>query len=146
MPAATTLIRTPVHADVDRIAELLGELGYPASVDSIPARLAALTAESLSIVLVAEQADLVVGVITAHSFASIHDDRPVAWITTLAVSTEVRKGGVGRALVAAAEGWAKNRGCVRISVTTALHRAVAHEFYKRLGYSHSGRRYTKVLS
>ena len=144
MPA-TTLIRTPVDADMDRIAELLGELGYPASADSIPARLAARTAERVSIVLVAEQRDLVVGVITAHSFASIHDDKPVAWITTLAVSTEARQGGVGRALVSAAESWARNRNCVRVSVTTALHRTVAHEFYERLGYSHSGRRYTKVL-
>jgi GNAT superfamily N-acetyltransferase len=61
------------------------------------------------------------------------------------VSTHVRKVGVGKALVKAAEDWARHRGCERISVTTALHRAVAHAFYERLGYSHSGRRYTKVL-
>lgn len=105
----------------------------------------ALAAERVSIALVAELRSLVVGVITVHSFASIHDDNPVAWITTLAVSADVRRGGVGKALVDAAEVWARDRRCARISVTTALHRAVAHTFYERLGYSHSGRRYSKGL-
>jgi GNAT superfamily N-acetyltransferase len=146
MLAATTVIRPAAATDSTYIADLLGELGFPASAESIPARLAALAAERVSIALVAERESLVVGVITVHSFASIHDDRPVAWITTLAVSTAVRKGGVGRALVRAAESWATSRGCVRISVTAALHRAVAHKFYERLGDLHSGRRYTKVFA
>src|SRR5687767_5203877 len=100
------LIRPAIDADSACIAELLGELGYPSSADSIPSRLAALTAERVSIALVAETEGRAVGVITAHSFASIHDDKPVAWITTLAVSTDVRKSGVGKALVKAAEDWA----------------------------------------
>ena len=144
--ATIALIRPAVDTDGPRIAELLGELGYPASAGSIPSRLAALGAEQISIALVAESAGLAVGVITAHSFASIHDDQPVAWITTLAVSAQVRRGGVGKALVQAAESWALKRGCVRVSVTTALHRSTAHAFYERLGYVHSGRRYTKVLA
>jgi GNAT superfamily N-acetyltransferase len=145
MTDPTTVIRPAIDADSSRLARLLDELGYPARAASSPSRLAALVAEGVSIALVAERASLVVGVITAHSFASIHDDSPVAWITTLAVSSEVRKGGVGRALVQAAEHWGRDRGCVRISVTTALHRTVAHSFYEQLGYSHSGRRYTKAL-
>jgi len=141
----TARIRPAIATDSADIAELLDELGYPSSAASIPSRLVSLTAERVSIALVAENEGRAVGIITAHSFASIHDDNPVAWITTLAVSTSVRKGGIGKALVKEAENWAHDRGCVRISVTTALHRAGAHSFYEQLGYSHSGRRYTKVL-
>ena len=142
MAAASLIIRPAVSSDSAHIAHLLDELGYPSSPEAIPARLKAL-AEGTSIALVAEREGVAVGVITAHSIASIHDDEMVTWITTLAVSSEVRQGGVGRALVQAAERWAQERGSRRISVTTALHRAVAHTFYERLDYTHSGRRYTK---
>ncbi|MEW5916967.1 MAG: GNAT family N-acetyltransferase [Gemmatimonadota bacterium] len=139
-------IRPAVASDSPHIARLLGDLGYPASPDAIPARLAALSAEGISIALVAEREGEVVGIITAHSIASIHDDEKVTWITTLSVSSAVRQSGVGRALVAAAESWAQACGSKRISVTTALHRAVAHTFYERLGYVQSGRRYSKAFS
>ena len=145
-PTLNTTIRPATLSDSGHIAQLLGELGYPTTVDSIPARLSALAAEQISIALVAEVDGVPVGVITAHSIASIHDDENVTWITTLAVSSAVRQAGVGRALVEAAERWAQERGCKRISVTTALHRAVAHTFYERLGYEHSGRRYTKKFA
>jgi GNAT superfamily N-acetyltransferase len=146
MALVAARIRPAAEKDGACIAALLGELGYPASADAIPSRLVALTAERVSIALVAESEGRAVAVITVHYFASIHDDKPVAWITTLAVSSELRKSGIGKALVKAAENWAHDKGCVRISVTAALHRAVAHAFYERLGYSHSGRRYTKVLA
>jgi predicted N-acetyltransferase YhbS len=145
MSELTTNIRPAMSSDSAAIAQLLDELGYPTKTEAIPPRLAALAAEKISIVLVAERDGVAVGIITAHSIASIHDDEHVTWITTLAVSSVVRKGGVGRALVQAAESWARERGSARISVTTALHRAVAHTFYERLGYTHSGRRYTKKL-
>lgn len=142
-PSIDAIVRPATESDSQHIAHLLGELGYPTKAAAIPARLAALAAESISIALVAERDGVVVGVITAHSIASIHDDVKVTWITTLAVSSAVRQSGIGRILVAAAERWARERGSPRISVTTALHRAVAHTFYERLGYEHSGRRYTK---
>ena len=43
----------------------------------------------------------------------------------------------------AAEDWARQCGCKRIVVTTALQRAGAHAFYERLAYAHTGRRYGK---
>src|SRR5215468_8973733 len=138
------MIRTPLAADSRRIAALMGELGYPALPESMPSRLEAMRAEQISIVLLSESQGVVNGLITAHSLASIHDDQPVAWITTLVVDTAARGSGVGRRLVEAAERWGRERGCVRISVTTALHRAAAHAFYERLGYQQSGRRYSKI--
>lgn len=145
MPTTAT-IRPASDADAGSIAALLGELGYPASPGAIPARLAALRAEPSTAALVADGGDAVIGVITVRASASIHDDEPVGWITTLVVAADARAGGVGRLLVAAAEDWARERGCRRLSVTTALHRSGAHAFYERLGYQHSGRRYSRALA
>jgi GNAT superfamily N-acetyltransferase len=94
---------------------------------------------------VAEIDGIVVGLATVHAFTSIHAEREVAWLTTLIVGHDARHRGVGRALVAAAERWAGERGCQRLSVNTGLDRDDAHAFYGRLGYAHSGRRYSKAL-
>ena len=48
-------------------------------------------------------------------------------------------------MVKAIEEWARSHGCKRVTVTTGLHRAGAHQFYERLGFEHTGRRYAKVV-
>jgi GNAT superfamily N-acetyltransferase len=59
------------------------------------------------------------------------------------VDERVRGSGVGRVIVQAAEHWARERGCRRMVVTTALRRVDAHAFYERIGFTHTGRRYAK---
>jgi len=138
-------IREAADGDAPPLAGLLGDLGYPADARDLPRRLTRLGERGTAVAFVAEIEGRVVGVVTAHAFASIHAERDVAWLTTLVVAQDARHQGVGRALVAAAEGWARTHQCQRLSVTTALHRDDAHAFYDRLGYQHSGRRYTKAL-
>jgi GNAT superfamily N-acetyltransferase len=139
------IIRAAVDADAPRLAALLAQLGYPADPRDLPRRLARLVDQGAAVAFVAESEGTVVGLATAHVFAAIHSERDVAWLTALVVAEEGRHQGVGRALVAAAEGWARALGCSRLSVTTALHRDDAHTFYDRLGYEHSGRRYSRTL-
>jgi len=139
------IIREAVEGDAPSLASLLGQLGYPADARDLPRRLRRLAERGNAVACVAELEGRVVGVATAHAFASIHVERDVAWLTTLVVAQDTRHQGVGRALLAAAEGWARTHHCQQLSVTTALHRDDAHAFYDRLGYEHSGRRYTKVL-
>lgn len=81
----------------------------------------------------------------AHLGYPLHAARTVAQLTALVVPPEMRGRGVGRALVAAAEQWARAQGAERLVVTTALHRADAPLFYERLGFEHTGRRYVKKL-
>jgi len=45
-----------------------------------------------------------------------------------------------------AEDWARERGALRISLTSALRREAAHEFYKAHDYEHTGVRLTKVFT
>ncbi len=145
MVRQSLIIREASDGDASSVASLLGELGYPAAARDLPRRLARVAERGSAVALAAEIEGRVVGVATAHAFASIHAERDIAWLTTLVVALDARQRGVGRALVAAAEGWARARGCQRMSVTTVLHRDEAHAFYDRLGYQHSGRRYTKAL-
>ena len=68
-----------------------------------------------------------------------------AWLTAVVVEEKSRGQGVGSALVARAEEWAVEHGALRISLTSALHRESAHEFYKARDYEHTGVRLTKVF-
>jgi GNAT superfamily N-acetyltransferase len=77
---------------------------------------------------------------------SLVEDAPRAMLTALVVREDTRGRGVGRALVAAVEHWARERGAGRVVVTTALRRAGAHAFYERLGFEFTGRRYVKSIT
>ncbi|ANC44348.1 GNAT family N-acetyltransferase [Pandoraea pnomenusa] len=48
--------------------------------------------------------------------------------------------GVGRALMAAAQAWFHERGCVKFEVTSSDHRVAAHRFNARHGDARDGQR------
>lgn len=132
--------------DALALARLLGQLGYPTDSDEIPARLERLEARPGTTVIVAENADGVVGALTVHLFSSLHTSEPVAWLTSVVVEEKARGQGIGAALVKCAEDWAARHGANRVSLTSALRRTRAHEFYKDLSYEHTGVRLTKILN
>ena len=144
--APTLVFRQPNAADAPTISVLLTQLGYPANTAEIAERLLRLIDHTHAVIQVAQLDGRVVGVVTAHTFPSIHYSTPAAWITTLVVDENCRKQNVGRELVARAEQWVMARGATKISVTSALRRSDAHAFYEAIGYSRSGVRLTKELS
>ena len=98
-----------------------------------------------AVALVARDDGGILGVATVHELTVLHAGGRLAQLTLLVVATPARRRGVGRRLVAAAEEWARARGCVRMVVASGLQRADAHAFYERLGFEHSARRYSKAL-
>ena len=140
------VLRAPQAVDAGAIASLLGQLGYPATARDIPDRLAAFGAGPASAAWVAELDGAVVGLATAHVIRSLHKTDVVAMLTMLVVEEHARGKGVGRAMVQSAEAWAVAHGASAISLTSALRRTDAHDFYKRLGYEHTGVRLAKVLT
>jgi GNAT superfamily N-acetyltransferase len=141
------VIRAPRPTDSAAIASLMGQLGYPAWPEEIPARLKELALDAkTSAVWVAELDGQAVGIATAKQFPAIHQSTPVVWLTALVVAESARGRGVGTRLVNEAEEWAREQGARKIALTSALHRDEAHDFYKRLGYEHTGVRLAKVLS
>src|SRR4051794_15859726 len=139
----TVRVREAVDKDADAMARLCIQLGYPAESSVMPARLARLVADPNARALVATQGEDVVGLVTVHLRHTMNHEAPIAQITLLIVDETVRSRGAGRALVGAAEEWARSRGTRRITVTTALNRDGAHAFYEKVGYAHTGRRYGK---
>jgi GNAT superfamily N-acetyltransferase len=139
-------IRPAVAGDAGALALLLDQLGYPSNAGEIPKRLDNVHARPGSTVLVAEdEKGDVVGVVTVLLLQTLHTNEPAAWLTAVVVEEKSRGQGVGSALVASAEEWAAEHGALRISLTSALHRESAHEFYKARDYEHTGVRLTKVF-
>ena len=145
--AADDLSYRPARAgDSDAIAGLLDELGYPALASEVPARLAELAKYPNTLALVAADGAEVVGIVTAQVFPSLHASEPVAWITSMVVSSQHRGRGIGSELVERAERWALEKGAVKVSLTSALHREEAHAFYqKKQLYEKTGLRFSKLL-
>ena len=139
-------MRPAVASDAPILSELLTQLGYPCSPAEIPARLDAFARFPQAVALVATNGyGEVVGLITSHIVASIHDNDPVAWLTTLVVLEDARGAGVGSALVKYIEEWASRNGAKRLSVTSALHREETHAFYEKRDYARTGLRFSKRL-
>lgn len=145
MPDAIT-IRPAAPSDGPALCELLAQLGYPASITDIPARLNAVASFPRAAAFVATNGyGEVVGLATTHIFPSIHDNEPVAWLTTLVVLEDARGAGIGSTLVKHVEQWAGRNGARRLSVTSGMHRKATHEFYEKRDYENTGLRFTKKL-
>ena len=139
-------IRPAVPADAPVLSELLGQLGYPAAVSEIPQRLRALAGFPSAAAFVAtNRYGEVVGLITANLAPSIHDNSPVAWLTTLVVLEDARGAGIGSALVRHIERWAVEKGAKRLLVTSGIQRQATHEFYEKRDYERTGLRFAKRL-
>ena len=145
--ADAVTIRPAVPADAPILSELLAQLGYPAPVSDVPKRLQAIAdfPEAAAFVA-ANRYGEVVGLVTAHVFPSIHDNDPVAWLTTLVVLEDARGAGIGSALVHRVETWAVANGAKRLSVTSGIQRHSTHEFYEKRDYERTGLRFSKKLS
>jgi len=120
--------------DVEAAARLSTELGYPATAEELAGRLADLSWREDHAVLVAELDGAVIGWIHVQESRLVVEP-PRADITGLVVSRGVRRAGVGRALVEAAERWAAERGAERIRVRSNVVRDDAHAFYPALGFA-----------
>jgi GNAT superfamily N-acetyltransferase len=145
-PLSNTSLRPATSADAPAVAELLAQLGYPTTAEEVLGRLEKLSELPTAIAIVAEAEGRVAGLATGHLFRSIHSTPVVAWLTTLVVHDRCQHSGIGRQLAAAVEEWARDRGALRISVSSGQHRDEAHAFYEHIGYERTGIRLTKTLT
>jgi GNAT superfamily N-acetyltransferase len=131
-------IRPALPGDVDRLALLTDQLGYPTSPQAIRARLYQLAAENAQAVLVAELAGEVVGWAQVGRGLSLEAGEQ-AELVGLVVEASLRSRGIGAALVGAAEAWARDRGLVRLRVRSNITREATHRFYRQLGFEEAKR-------
>jgi GNAT superfamily N-acetyltransferase len=127
-------IRAASPEDAAQLAELSGQLGYPARPEEMKQRLARVQPDEDHAVFVAEQRERgVVG--WAHVFLYHSLENPThAEVGGLVVDERCRSHGVGHRLLARAEQWAREKGCGTIGLRSNVIRERAHTFYGREGY------------
>ena len=127
-------IREYEARDAAEVANLCGQLGYPATEAQVTERAGRMGPHSC--LLVAEDcgSKAVVGWIELLALTHLVSDECLE-ISGLVVSEEARSRGIGAALVASAEEKAKRMGMRRVRVRSNVIRERAHAFYRRLGYS-----------
>jgi GNAT superfamily N-acetyltransferase len=118
--------------DVERVADLLTQLGYPTTGSSVAARFARIDAEQNAL-LVADES----GTARAWIHFAVHaylESDDTAEIVGLVVADGHRSRGIGTSLVDAAESWAAGKGCRALRVRSRIVRERAHAFYERAGF------------
>jgi ribosomal protein S18 acetylase RimI-like enzyme len=68
-----------------------------------------------------------------------------AYVSMLAVTTEAEGSGVGKALLAAADDWARQRGYRHLALDTFGDNTHARAVYQRLGYQEESVRMVRLL-
>jgi GNAT superfamily N-acetyltransferase len=127
-------IRRARRSDAARIAELSGQLGYPATAAQIVQRLRRLKPAAQHAVIVAESpAGEVLGWLHV-SVAHLLEVEIRAEVNGLVVAEGRRSLGAGWRLLEEAERWARKKGCKSMSVRSNVIRERAHQFYVRHGY------------
>ena len=138
-------VREAQAGDETSLAELVTQLGYPASTDAIARRFERLHRDPATWLYVAVAQGRVVGLAALHVMSRLEHDEPLGRITALVVAEDARGTGVGRALVERVEDCARRQGCRQLELTSGDHRRDAHVFYERLGFSGVSRRLVKDL-
>ncbi len=127
-------IRRATEKDAEAIARLSGALGYEAPVKVMRGRLKAILKSECDLAVVAVEAKGgVIGWLQAHENCVIESGFRVE-IVGMIVSAEARRRGVGRALVAEAERWARERTVEGMVVRSNVKRLESHLFYPALGF------------
>jgi predicted N-acetyltransferase YhbS len=127
-------VRAAEERDVEAIARLAGEFGYPSTSGQVRERFAAINAKPDHAMFVAVMGDdEIAGWIHLAEVRSLEIE-PNAEITALVVGSQFRGGGAGCRLVERGEEWARRRGLAIVCVRSNVIRERAHAFYKRLGY------------
>lgn len=130
----TPVIRTAQAGDVQAIAALASELGYPSTADDIARRLPVLLESAEHLVIVAvEESDGVIGWLHAVLRRKLETENFVQ-VAALVVSTHHRSQGTGARLLESAEAWALESGVSLIRLSSNVARERAHAFYIREGY------------
>jgi GNAT superfamily N-acetyltransferase len=129
-----TRIRPMREADAARVAALTTQLGYPVAHDELARRLAEVrTHDDHELLVAVDPEDAAIGWIHVGRHPGL-EASDLAIIHGLVVDESARSGGIGNALVDAAEAWARSTGATTILVRSRAARQRAHRFYERIGY------------
>jgi ribosomal protein S18 acetylase RimI-like enzyme len=121
------------------------ELGYETTAAEMRRRMKSILCDVRYRTFLAEVDGKVSGMIGTLTHPSYEHNDPSGRILALVTLPGARRGGIGRALIAAAEKNFAEKAVARVSLDTRLTRKDAHQFYESLGYERNGWRFAKQL-
>ena len=128
-------IREAVASDATAIWQLnCSEMGYQYPLDDTAQNITKLLRSSADKIFVAVYDGSVVGYVHANDYDLLYAPH-MKNIMGIAVSSEYKQQGIGRALLQQVEHWACKAGATGVRLVSGLSRTDAHEFYHRCGYS-----------
>jgi GNAT superfamily N-acetyltransferase len=104
-------------------------------------QLETILADRASVLLVAETDGGVIGYVAASVHPTLYANGLVGWIEELMVDPSQRRGGIGRLLVSAAEGWIEAQDAAMVALATRR----AEDFWLAVGYEESAAYLRKLL-
>lgn len=127
------------HEDVDQLVTLLRllfSIEEDFSFDEVKQRrgLVMLLHSDRGCILVAEAVGRVIGMCTGQLVVSTAEGGAAVVVEDMVVDPAHRRRGVGRSLMKAMAGWAKEQGATRLQLLADKNNPLALAFYERIGW------------
>ena len=142
---AVLRVRQAEIGDAGDVAALLEALGYPCSRNEAIERITHFHDDPRQQLLLAELDGVACGLASLLLNYSLTRGTDVARVTSMVVSPDCHRQGIGRRLLREIELVARRAGAIRIEVTSNPRRVEAHAFYHGCGYADGSRHFVKLL-
>jgi GNAT superfamily N-acetyltransferase len=136
-------IRAATPIDAPGLVELLTAAGHHLEARDVAERLVAM--RQAGAVLIAAQWGPPRGLVAFHWYPTFDDARLTAQITTLLVSPEERRRGIGRLLLKAAAQAARSAGCGKLELRATQDEGSLHAFCRATGFAEAGALFVRSL-
>ncbi|MBE6976586.1 MAG: GNAT family N-acetyltransferase [Ruminococcaceae bacterium] len=128
-------IREACEADISAIWELNAiEMGYQYPLDATTQKVKMLLNSKADKIYVAVLEHTVVGYVHANNYDVIYAPH-MKNIMGIAVLSNYKRCGIGRALLQQVEQWGRSTGAAGVRLTSGMMRTEAHVFYHSCGYA-----------
>ena len=127
-------IRDAKVTDAEAIWKLnTEEMGYTFSLEATRGKLLKLLTDVNNRIFVAVADGMIVGYIHANGYELLFAPS-MRNVLAIAVSSQYKRQGIGRALLTEVEQWAVESGSTGVRLVSGEMRTEAHEFYRSCGY------------
>ncbi len=141
------MIREARMQDIDGLARLMGELGYPTDTKEMEDRMSPIFSDKAYQTYVYEEDGKLLGMIGMILCYRFEKNERYIRVVALVVSSESRGKGIGSRLLEEAENWAKVQGANLMTLNSGnrAERNDAHQYYIRRGFEGKATGFYKQL-
>jgi aminoglycoside 6'-N-acetyltransferase I len=133
----TARIRRLQASDTDQHARMRAALWPEEDAFELRQEIAKMIDDPDQVIFVAErEGGGLCGMVEAgvRPFADAVDEQPCAYVEGWWVDADVRRSGIGKALIAAVEDWARERGFVELGSDALVENTLSHAAHRALGF------------